>query len=920
MSYKRAFWDWIKKNKDFKKQARRELKTLYYEADKRFNLYDIGSVAEIDLINADGTLDLYREFLAGFINAEQAENVEPTQVESSEESLVVMQTEEELRQVPQIEEQPQVESFPDYYEYLSDKQAEIFGCINFEGELPGDQIKGENDVVYDISTNVFYDCNTHNLSPMPSFISYPTEMKQTELHARGAKSFSYGKNPYDIISPSYALVHNDGGNSIVKKSIDAVIEKYRLSISKKSICLIPDTTGDFKDDIKRQINCTNGRVVPIPRSVAAAYAYSKRVGKECSLTVYDFDLPVPCKVVIDVRKNEQGQFEYTRKTRAISKNNQICSLDKVLEKYLQGYAVKYGVEIPQASTLISTRDILSPILKMGNVLIQTDNGFVTLGYDKEVLEAALADLYGFKDSKTNKGEICLLINVGAEDNCCYSFEDLCNGCRDIFERINNNKVIWKEYLPELSLEVNNHGRFEKLWLIKKGRLQNILESSMLEKVEIPIEGGTFTLPANVKEVILPLEREEFGSVQRDKKAKFSGGVMPLLTPTDVRLNLSYSFGDPDSYKLTAVGECSSNLVVESEWIEDMAGDNVVIPVYNENEQAKISQKEREETECVLHAIENKMLAIEKGRQRINLDRKNNNESDLFGYLWAYCDNKNARYSRNVIKKFTENINNPITEDILSGFSKSRAFEMLSGFLLNTDATISQRAVDISRQVSFSIKGFLSNLGSLYLDAKQNKTIKELLNCFYKDFKSEYYIAASRCLYGNQSVMKKVASRINEDIAKTDKAGNNVFGKTLRNISGVCWYNMNWILKLYEVDHLLIKKIEQYLYGYLEQFYKNIQSGCDQRKITELRDIVEVAIALCRLREEDKTIFAPEREDTKSLVIIFKEINNYLKDNQDLKMKSRIIFDYKGEVNKVCYLAITMFSGDCNINLLGFSED
>ncbi len=318
------------------------------------------------------------------------------------------------------------------------------------------------------------------------------------------------------------------------------------------------------------------------------------------------------------------------------------------------------------------------------------------------------------------------------------------------------------------------------------------------------------------------------------------------------------------------------------------------------------------------AVQNiKMLAIEKGRQVIKAGKY---ESDLFDCLKIYCNNKNVFYRRNLLKKFTENINNSLTEDILSGFSKSRAFEMISGFLLKTDATIFQRVVDILWQVSFSIKGFLSNLGSLYLLAKQNNKIKELLHCFYKDFKSEYYIAASRCLYGNQSVMKKVASRIDEDITKTDKSGNNIFGKTLRNISGVCWYNRDWILKLYEVDHLLIKKIEQYLYGYFEQFYNNMQSGCDQRKITELRDIVEVAIALCRLREEDKTIFAPERKETKSLVEIFKEINNYLIDNQNLKMKSRIKFDYKGRVNKVCYLAITMFSGEGNINLLGFSED
>lgn len=826
----------------------------------------------------------------------------------------------------------------DLYTFLSQQQSAIFDSISFAGEKPKDKAGKDDRIVYDIATNVYCNLSSGKTAPMPAFIEYHSKDNSTEQFLRSGKSFSYSLPPYNILAPSCDL-KKDISRGIIEKSIDAVIDGHSLSLLVKSVCLIPDTLGDFKDDIKKQLRNVKGKVVPIPRSIAAAYAFALKTGKTCNLSVYDFDLDVLCVTTVGIVKNEDGELEFVRMSR-IKKDLPDCSLSAVLKAYIQEYASNNEVDVSQntSNLLVETRDILAPIWGRGNVLIQTEESYKTLYCDTYALQTAFKPVFECADKETKKvKESCFLINIGVNSDEFFSLDDLCIGCREIIKRIDEGKTIWKEYLPELSLEVIKDGCFEKLWLVKKDdayRIQAITESSMQEKIDIPIDRGIFSFQAGVEEVLLPLEREEFGTSKRDKKAKFYGKLFPLSRETEVKFKLSYSFGDPDSYKLTAVGIENPDFRVESEWRdEDAQQDKVVWPEYNANEQAVVSYEECEEVRLMLDAIERKMLAIMSGRQRIGVDRRAPSESNLFAFLNDYCVDKSIyyalsddtnfklNYKRNLLKKFTETVNTTEGQGVVRDFLSSEAFGFLADYLIDENSQLRKLAKNygLQSQVEFSVSGFLSSLGYLYTYVG-NARVKELLNIFANYFKSEYIIAASRCISNRQDIMELTAKRIAADIDRKDKNGNSIFVKTLRNISSVCWYNKEWLWNLYYANQSLIGKIEEYLVDYFGQFReKLISSDWVKRDITEFRDVAEVAVALCRLREVDKTIFAPDKESTKKVVEIFKEINNYFKDNK-MEIKSRICFKGAGKINRTCYLIISQLSGEGKINLTGFKEE
>lgn len=941
MSYKRNFWEWVKANKELSAEEEKKLKSLYKTEHAQHGLYNISTLQGIDAINSDGRLNLYREFFIAYADnggelkkdKKEISFIEEHTVQSGGELIgIIADSNDEDN--GEFEVFSQTDRIPpaDLYAFLFKHQSDIKAKISFEEEEVKEFYpKQEDNIVYDIATNIFCNLKQNRKMPMATFVEYPSEDDRKELFLRNEKSFSYPLHPYNILTPAHELKKEGTPYAIVEKSINAIIERYDLSSLVKSICLIPDTLGDFKDDVKKQLGHIKGKVIPIPRSIAAAYAFALKTNKECDLTVYDLDLDIPCETTIGIVKDKQGEFEFIRKRRRIRDDMNNCSLSIVLKRYLREYARKYGIEIPQniGNILVDSRDILSPILGMGNILIQTEKDYETLSFDSSALQTALKPVPALA-KKDN--DACFLINIDNIPNEFISLDGLCDGCKKILKRIKDGKTIWREYLPELSLEVIKNGRFEKLWLIKKDNLPiDISEISMQEQVDINIEGGTFFIPAGIEEILLPLEREEFGNSVRDKMAKFSGRTLPVSHKTEVQLKLSYTFGVPDSYKLTAVGVKDKSFTVISTWCNNeedkIKMEEISWPIYNKNDQIGLNITEWGAVKGQLFGIEERLKNVINSKFNLGeIDRNGFFESNFFQNLYP------TRYKPNLIRKATESDNyNSEYRRELDRFFSSDTFNALAEYLIVPETSELYNKVKYSaslkRSLDTSILTFMSILGVYYRTEfpTEEVEIKDALLERYdqerwEHNRVEYLINASRCISDQKDIMNTIAEHIVE----------NINPQILRNISVVCWYNEKWIHNLYKANHMAISEIEDCCANYL------INTAEDEiiQKPLKVRDIMETALALCRLREYDKTIFNPNDERTKQIVSTVKRLDKIIGEyNLEFgafdkpPFISRINFD-KPEKERdgleamcdVCYLLLTQLIGNKRLNLIGFKEE
>ena len=97
----------------------------------------------------------------------------------------------------------------------------------------------------------------------------------------------------------------------------------------------------------------------------------------------------------------------------------------------------------------------------------------------------------------------------------------------------------------------------------------------------------------------------------------------------------------------------------------------------------------------------------------------------------------------------------------------------------------------------------------------------------------------------------------------------------------------------------------------------------------VRDVMELALALCRLREKDKNILDSNKKQTKEIVAAVKRIDDLMHDiniSPTEKFVSRVKFDGKEKrvsglwgMSDPCYLLITQLIGKQNIKLIGFEE-
>ena len=968
MSNKSEFWNWIK-TKNLSKADERELKRLYSRIHKERALYNINELQKLIELNDDGRLDLYCEFMAAKLGVatignqqEESKAEADSERRGSNNQIVevdigkkpvdesdiisgaggVNSSEENCALHEPKQSFSEADETLNVFKWIEMKREELRAAVDYQPltESPPKISR----VVFDITTSRFMNVSDSVIYPMEKYIEYA----EGKLFKRNNKTFAYQRNLYNMYSTAVGLSGEDK-NGIIKRSVDDTWVNYEITGTKKSICLIPDTVGDFNDGVKKQLQQCSNRILQIPRSIAAAYAYVEKFGKECELTVYDLNLPVPCETQISIHKKEKDGWEFIRVKRKKRNDLGNCTFKTLLKNYLHAYGENGGIEIPSDTikALIDTCDVLGALWENGNILIAIEQGYYTIKYDHELYEAVLGNLAKLYDKIANSSynsDFCILIDLPLNDNIVFSFDKLGTAFNKIFERIDANKVIWKEYLPKLSLEVIKDGRYKKLQLInEKDRIQGITQNSIDGQVELEVNDGIFCLPVGEKVVFLPLEREEFGNMKRDKWAEFTGKEFPLAQNIDVTLKISYTFGDPDSYRLTATGKDEPNFIVTSQWVDDEnqevqleRASRITVPEYDGNGQIFVDSSEIDKMRRALDRVDRRMQAILNGRFALEISNGEYRESNIF----MNVNGSGLIYNVNLLKKISEKKNyRGEIKKLFDDFMGRDSFYELAEYLVATnDSKLYKEAVydeKLKSAADVSILSFMSLFGAMYCeldDLYYGDLIRMLLDRFTAEAEKgriESMIGASRCVSDNEKYMSQLAKVVLKLLESNNES---VREKVIRNISAVCWYNSEWMFNFIHAEPKIIERLEYSIKEYFKPGASGNKTSKAENEIVgktlKVRDIMEVALALCRLRIEDEAIFDPDDREVKMMVSVLKNIYQIVYEKVHSLKKPfvlRVKFDtnIKGAlfyVSDPCFLLISQLTGRTDIKLLGYKED
>ena len=793
-------------------------------------------------------------------------------------------------------------------------------------------------LIFDIVSARYSDIANGRFSiPMVSYVKY--DAKANKMKRREDAFYYPDRVPEQYSAVSSFLQKNKANTYILDSLRDTIANENQRNPDTDKICLVPDYLGDFNDSIKAQIQGVGQKIIQIPRSIAAAYAYSKNnpirnnpLQKDVTFVCYDYELNTLCRTEIVIHKNNiDDTIEYTRTVRKKYPGNKRLSSEKIYKKYLSLFCEKHHLVISEKTmeTIVSTRDILKVIRDKKSVLFRNNGKMFSVDYDPLILNSILNDIENDlkADSKQNDSVYCVLTEVSFPNHLYYSFNDLSDGCIEIIKRIKKKEIIWKEYLPELSLEVIKNGHFSNLQLVKKGDYQNISIDSMDADIEIKLEDGAFSLPLGKKTVYIPLTREEFGYYQRDKMAMFQSDELEQGSGSkQVELKLTYHYGDPDSYRLIATD--NSDNVFTSEWCEqkDMQME-VVYPEYKKEEQVEVKPEDVDYMENFIEGLKIRVSMILNGSYKPKVKEKDDfQESNILDFV-STSDGKGPYFCRrNIFKNVTsiENVqNNPRCKAILIDIINSNIYTTFLEFLVDEDnsklAAVIGNDKKLRLAVSISVNSFMSMLGAYYLLNKEQIEIHKakLLSHFCVKGMEEYLVNASRCMTDDSYDVFSIIGRNIED---------NCVVKDIRNISSACWLNPDWIFNLYEASPEAINAIIDTIYSYLTEKAKNEVVI----KTLKVRDVLEVLLSVCRLRKIDPTILDPNDKRTRDMLVAIKELDQELRDKRASLKKpfvSRVRYnrddkfsDGLGAVNDSCYLLITQLSGSRHLNLIGFVDE
>ena len=745
---------------------------------------------------------------------------------------------------------------------------------------------------------------------------------------------------YDPFLPEPSAFQSE----IIRRSIrDSVTSDCKPTSSMQMLCLMPDVVDDFSRVFRNQLEYGGVRLFQIPRSIALAYAVQPLDSDDIStypseFLCLDYDGEELIAVKIRCERNDSGLPVFVRMGR-FPLDGKHPSYRFLAQEYINRYLQKYSVTLTaKMKRNLTETKLLEHVLlaQTNNPIILSDEGLVVdIWRDDDIL----AELQGIvlRDAQNIKNQhgievYCLCCFGLSSSELIFGEEALNSGCQSICARSKQHKSLWEEYLPSLQLDVNQDGAFASLELIgEKDRRQQIESAYLGKTVEIIVENGTIVLAANREHYDLPLEREVYGSMNREKLARFQPEE-PLEEDTEVELRIHYTYGDVDSYKLIAITH--EGQILESQWCDTIELDNPAPDYLPKEESITITECNRIRTAFDEFAANvNKPYAPFKSS--IYTDRSNHSYSR---YLYGL----NSRYwpffpIQNYFRKGNyDQVRDQIYDMLRHGIFGLVA-DVMTGALPNghnLEAESNPFAVGDSKSAASVIKLNMREIARLFgmlytLHDEQERgypDIAAIIEAFRRSKSIEdwapitAYVSRATDVYGIWDSFRAALYKLNPKRPDV---------YALRAISSVCYQTQEWIFEFYssstgqqDVDWLL-----KNIFAVLES-----KEWKDQKKLPynprKLRDVLELLLCICRLKAVNKSLLDCNSRETKELVKKLRVIDAELRSLQEQGLLKKefnsrlginLPYEYR-RVNKVIYSLIQTLTGGGVINLIGFKED
>ena len=502
-----------------------------------------------------------------------------------------------------------------------------------------------------------------------------------------------------------------------------------------------------------------------------------------------------------------------------------------------------------------------------------------------------------------------------------------------------NIPLWVDHLPELSIEIQKDGYYDLLTLVKDEVVKPIW--GMEQKINIP---DRFDIPKEEKELFFPLFIGGKQGKPVQYQAVLKSDTLPLKSNTKVKLDLKYTYGGEDTYKLRFIPtdpNTKSFEEISAKWegVEESVGKEIIteklIPKFPQRKKwADLNAYYNP-----LHHEKGETDLVEWLTDGINRFTKQNQRGEpIFNVLISHLESDN----REGITKFHYNLRSwfEVTTRNLWGEGRS----------IDDDDFPVELKDNIYKFIDILLD--LSGIQPDKISIEQHTSIKELndvrhsalmLLCrFHSDLPEivhDYLFELIRYELNKQKLdyttlsnyLNYCAMIIGGAETKSQKylldllckyffnKNNIIRSQIFRTFSIAAWRNKNFVYQL--KDETLIHEMISYINQTIRSCLSNLPDltgGQRQwnRHLGKLQGCYEFLLALIRLRKvktfQDKFLL-PNNSDTKRLAYLIRR-NDALINQHNQTINSRIQFDLEKpkslyRMGDLAYALNTYLTGD-----------
>lgn len=849
------------------------------------------------------------------------------------------QSEEEIQEEQLLQGQPNINF----------RKIFVHECIEFARAcaeyIPENRIKKENSkgesYLFDLM-NVCYSQmdETYVMRPMPTYIAPGGKLIKCREDGIYADKLITAYEPFLNNAAEYQ-------NEVIRRSLNDSVERRSSAFtSMQLLCLMPDVVDDFSSFFRNQLEVNGQRVFQIPRSIALAYAAQQvslsqgiQLPKEFLCLDYDGEEFIAIKIRQETDKS--GDTIFVRMGRyPIQEHHPVYKT--LALSYLTEYKKKYNVPFTKKMThdLVDTKKLQHLLLSTENrpAIVTDGETSIDVWIDNEILESLLEKIVD--DSKeisnNNKIPVYALCSFGkVSNNGLFGVDMLELGCKEITKRYAEGKTLWEEYLPSLQLGVHQDGTFADLELIsEEDRHQQIVSSYIGKTVEIIIQNGTIVLTKDKEHYDLPLVREVYGSMNKEKLARFQPEE-PLTEDTEVELRIYYTYGDVDSYRLVAL--CSDGTKIESKWCDSELLPNPAPSYTSKDETITKAQCDR-----IYQAFLDFMHKVQSStppfRTTIYFDNSRHAYSRyLYGLnerYWPFFPIQNYFRDSNYFQA-KEQIDDLIRSGVFKAIADVMNGTLPAGHNLEAEKYSPEKGdnTNAARVLRINVTEIARLFGILYTIKAENGKRYEDVAQIVEAFRNN----KSRTPVENWAPLTAYVKRNDDQYGIWDGFIQSLYTLnpkhphiySLRAISSVSYQTEDWIFEFYkgpqkekDLDHLL-KNIFACLDDDEWKQAKNLPYN--PRKI---RDVLELLLCICRLKSVDENVLNCNSAETKNLVSRLKKIDADMRDLQrsgqlkkefNTRLGIQLPYEYRF-VNRIIYSLVQTLTGGDAVSLVGFKED